>query len=231
MQLAALAYDPVLAHVGHARGGQIEAVALVVDLAANLPDDRPTVMVAADDPDALRRLLDGESWPARAIWSAARADFVPVLERALGGRASARRGVRYYIGGQGLPHAGVTRQIEIADCEALDLTPCALSASALRNWIRRGWRVFGAVRDGALVCHALAAYPIGDTEEVSAVFTAPAARRQGLATAVAAAAADDIRARGGRPVYVCNRSNTASRAVAEKLGMALLYETAEIEID
>ncbi|HWQ16108.1 MAG TPA: GNAT family N-acetyltransferase [Roseiflexaceae bacterium] len=252
MPLAALAYDPLQALLGAARGGALAALALVVDLAANLPDDRPTVMVAADDEDALARLLAGGTWPSAAIWTTSRPELLRALERLLGRPADPARGLRYYvtakaarppeltenrgprtgIRGRSAIGAGVqVRPLVAEDADALDLAPCALSPAALRSWLRRGWRVFGAVRGGALLAHALAAYPLADTEEVSAVFTAPRARRQGLASAVAAAAIADITGRGRRAIYVTRKTNIASRRVAERLGMALMFETWEIVTD
>jgi hypothetical protein len=265
MPLAALAYDPVRSCLAAERDGTLTAVALVVELAANLPDDRPTVMAAADDEDALARLLDGDAWPAAAIWSTSRADLLAALERLLGRSADPARGLRYYItagalagtsppgrsgsaearasttddgrpttspssvvGGRWSRQRVLVRPIVAEDADALDLSPCALSPAALRSWLRRGWRVFGAVRGGALLAHALAAYPLGDTEEISAVFTAPRARRRGLASAVAAAALADICGRERRAVYVTSKANLASRRVAERMGMGLMFETWEI---
>jgi GNAT superfamily N-acetyltransferase len=228
MLLGALTYDPVLAHLGQGRGDALVAVALVVDLAANLPDDRPTIMVAADDEAALTRLVAGRDWPEQAIWTSSRPELVRELERLHRRTREPRRGLRYYVGGTPAPHAALVRRITDADADSLDLTPCALSPTALRHWLRRGWRVFGAVRGEALLCHALAAYPLGDTEEVSAVFTAPTARRQGLARAVISATITDIQARALRPVYVAAVANHASRRLAEGLGMTLLHESGEI---
>jgi GNAT superfamily N-acetyltransferase len=234
MHLGALLYDPVEAYLGAQRNGQLVAVALVVDLAANLPDDRPTVMVAADDAEALALLIHGREWPAQAIWCLSDLALTNELEHLLGRRCDARRGLRYYTAAAdapiGLPNADLVRRITIEDADTLDLAPCALSPTALRNWLRRGWRVFGAVRSGALLCHALAAYPIGDTEEISAVFTAPQARRQGLARAVVAATLSDIRSRRQRPVYIAAVRNLPSRRLAEGLGMTLLYQTSEIMV-
>lgn len=228
MLLGALAYDPVEACFGVSHGGRLAAVALVVDLAANLPDSRPTIMVAADEPAALERLVSAGSWPAAAIWTAARPELVGALERLLGRAADPHGGVCTYVGWQTAPPGELVRRITEADADALDLRPCGLSPVALRGWLRCGWRMFGVVRGTALLSHALAAYPLGDTEEIAAVFTAPAARRQRLASAVAAAAGADIQGRGRRPVYVAARANRASRRVAERLGMALIHETREI---
>jgi GNAT superfamily N-acetyltransferase len=231
MPLGALAYDPVQAHLGEMRAGELVAVALVVDLAANLPDDRPSIMVAADDVAALTSLVNGREWPPQAIWCVADPALVPELERLLRRRCDPRRGLRYYIAGtppQSVAGSDLVRRITMEDADNLDLAPCALSPTALRNWLRRGWRVFGAVRAGALLCHALAAYPLGDTEEISAVFTAPAARRQGLARAVVAATLADIHDRGRRPVYIAAVRNLPSQRLAEGLGMTLLYQTSEI---
>jgi GNAT superfamily N-acetyltransferase len=137
--------------------------------------------------------------------------------------------VRYYSAAAMAEQPGApVRRITFDDAEATDLSPCGLSPTALRGWLRRGWRMFGIVRDGALLCHALAAYPLADTEEVSAVFTAPAARRRGLAAAVVAATAADILRRGRRPIYVTTRSNRASRRVAEGLGFGLIGEWWEV---
>src|SRR5205085_10542013 len=143
------------------------------------------------------RLLARDDWPTPATWAIHRRDLLAALEERLGAAHDPERGLQYAIAltPPQRPHP-LVRQLTMADADALDLAPCSLSPTALRNWLRRGWRAFGAVRRGALLCHALAAYPIGDTEEVAAVYTAPQARRQGLASAVAAAAIADIAARG-----------------------------------
>ncbi|MFO7170166.1 MAG: GNAT family N-acetyltransferase [Chloroflexota bacterium] len=229
MLLAALAYDPVRAQVGVERGGALAAAALVVELGDGGREERPTIMVAADDAEALGQLVRAHDWPLPAVWSVARPDLLAELERLLGRARSRWRGVRAYVAASP-PQVGgpAVRSITLADADALDLAPCSLGPTALRNWLRRGWRMFGVVQGGALVCHALAAYPVLDTEEVSAVFTAPRWRRRGLARAVVAATIGDIVGRGRRAVYVAGRSNIASQAVAEGLGMAPLFETWEI---
>ena len=231
MLLGAMAYDPVQAYLGAERDGRLAAAALVVDLAANLPDDRPTVMVAADDPAALAQLVGGEAWPEKAIWSTGRPELLAELERLLGRRSDPARGLRYYIASQAPSHQiARVRRITMDDADELDLSPCALSPTALRSWLRRGWRMFGAVQGNTLLCHALAAYPIADTEEVSAVFTAPRARRRGLARAVVATTIADIVRRGSRAVYVTSKTNVASQRVAEALRLAPLQETWEVVI-
>jgi hypothetical protein len=242
MHLGALGYDPLRAIVGLRRAGRLAALALVVEQAGALPDPRPTVMVAADDQQALAALLAGGPWPERSVW-AADAALCLDLERVLGSRRNSLRGLAFY--GAEQPEDGrrlaiapppptldqvSVRQLSDADA-TLDLSPCMLSPTALLGWMRHGWRVFGAVRGGALLAHALAAYPIGDSDEVAAVYTAGQARRAGLGAAVVAATIADIHARGRRAFYVASRGNLPSRRLAERIGLRPIGETGEIVAD
>lgn len=229
MLLGALMYDPVRCCFGTARGTELVAAGLVAALSGDLPSARPTVLLAADDSTALTGLFSFADLPASAIWSVSRRSLLAPLEQQLGARHNPQRGQRLYVADRVAERPGdLVRRIRSEDADTLDLSPCGLSPTALSNWLRRDWRMFGVVADGALLCHALAAYPLGDTEEISAVFTAPNARRRGLASAVVAATAADILRRGCRPIYVTARTNRASRRVAENLGFRPLGESWEI---
>lgn len=229
MHLGALAYEAVRSVYTVERDGALDALAIVV--AQHVPeiDDRPTIMLAASGAEAFARLLARHDWPAPAIWTAHRRDLLAALEQHLGSRHDPQRGMLYAIATTPphRPHPSV-RRLTPEDAGVLDLAPCSLSPTALCNWLKRGWRAFGCVERGALLSHALAAYPIGDTEEVSAVYTAPAARGQGLASAVAAATIADIAAHQRRAIYVTSKTNIASQRVAAGLGLTPLFETWEI---
>jgi predicted GNAT family acetyltransferase len=240
--LGALEYDTIKGLYGVRRAGALAGVIVVTEQSWAHNDAAMTMMAAADDADALTDLLAQADWPRAAIWSVRRRGLLPVLEDITGAASDPERGVIYFVAqsvSERIREAArsyakadaadaLVRQLTIADADLLDLTPCSLSAVALRNWIKRGWRVFGAVESDALLGHALAAYPIADTEEVAAVFTAPDARRRGIASALAAAAIADITARGLRAIYVTKKHNIASRRVATRLGLTQLFETWEI---
>lgn len=230
LQLAALEYDPVEMIWGLRRASALAALALVCEPEGPFSRQRAPVLLDAQDAAALAELLDRADWPARPRWVLHRADLLPTLERFCGLAHRPHEGVYQYMLAQPPERRGplLVRQLALEDADSLALAPCALSPLALRNWIKRGWRVFGAVADGVLLGHALAAYPVGQTEEVAAVFTAPAVRRRGIASAVVAATAADILARGHRATYVCRKTNRASQHVAEGLGFRLLAETWEL---
>lgn len=229
MFLGALDFEIVRSISAVERDGALAALALVVEQHGPLPDAWPTVMVTADDADALMALLESFERPARAAWSTHQPELLPILEDRLGRPRDPLRGLLYYIVERPprRPHR-LVRRITASDADVLDLEPCSLSPTALRNWLKRGWRIFGVVESGRLLSHALAAYPIGDTEEVAAVYTAQQARGQGLASAVVAAAIDDILARDHRAIYATTRTNIASQNVAKGLGLAPLFETWDI---
>lgn len=229
MFLGALDFEIVRSVHGSERDGTLAALALIVEQHGPLPDVWPTIMLLAADADALVSLLELQDWPARATWSTRQPDLLPVLEEQLGMPHDPLRGLLYYIveQPQQRPHR-LVRRLTIDDADMLDLEPCSLSPTAMRNWLKRGWRIFGAVESGQLLCHALAAYPIGDTEEVAAVYTARQARGQGLASAVVAATIADIIGRGHRAIYATTKTNIASQNVAKGLGLAPLFESWDI---
>ena len=79
----------------------------------------------------------------------------------------------------------------------------------------------GILRDGVLVSAAWAMPdPAGDegVREI-ALETAPACRRQGMASAAAATLVRDLLLAGKRPIYRCAEGNAASMAVACTLGL------------
>jgi GNAT superfamily N-acetyltransferase len=86
--------------------------------------------------------------------------------------------------------------------------PAGLAASGM---------AWGAFDDGRPVAVAAAFY-VGRAHEEVGVVTEPGQRGQGLSTACAAALIGDIRARGRRPSWTTSPDNTASRAVAARLG-------------
>lgn len=228
--LGSLLYEPVEQFWGLRRAGKLYALGMVVAAEANIPESLPNVMLHAPDSDDMLQLLQAD-WPSEAVWTVHRAELLAPLEQQLGEQHDPERGVRYFIANDThKPANNVARPLGSDDVK-LDLSPCSLGSIALSYWLMRGWRVYGVAEDGRLLGHALAAYPIGDTEEVAAVFTAPEARRRGIASACAAAVIADIQARGKRAVYVSRKNNHASIAVAQGLGMLPLLETWEIVVN
>lgn len=230
--LTALEYEPIETVHAVARDGGLVALALVLEPEGPPSRRRSAVLLDARDEAALVALLARGDWPADVQWVTHRRALLATLASHAGVRPVSDGGLRQYIATRAVDAPRVlVRQLVLEDADALALAPCALSPVALRNWIKRGWRVFGAVADGVLLGHALAAYPVGDVDEVAAVFTAPHARRRGIARSVVAAALADIVARGRRATYVCKKTNIASQRVAEGLGFVPLLETWEFDQD
>lgn len=227
--LCALRYDTPQRMYGVRQDGALAALALITADFGARPGYQMTILLAADSPGALTALLAQEQWPPEAVWTATRPDLAPPVERLIGRSRDPQQGLIYYLAeaAPSRPHPWV-RQIAAADADRLDLSPCGLSATALRNWVQLGWRVFGAVDRGRLVSHALAGYAVVESEEVASVFTAPSHRGQGLAAAVVAATIADILGRTGAARYVTSRQNLSSQRVAASLDLPLLLETWEI---
>lgn len=73
------------------------------------------------------------------------------------------------------------------------------------------------VVDGRAVSVAVPFY-VGERHELIGVVTESAYRRRGLSTACAPALAVDVRGRGRTPLWTTSPDNTASLAVAARLG-------------
>jgi GNAT superfamily N-acetyltransferase len=240
MHLGALRYDPVQAMVAVVEHSQVKALALLVTEAGALPDPKPTMLIATHDPAMIEPLLAWRERPERCVLAVADPRLAMRLEQLLQARTAPMRGLAYYGAEHATTHVPLTlrppptpsgmivRRLHELDCTELDLLPCGLSSTALRGWLRLGWRVFGAIEGSTLLAHALAAYPLGESDEVAALYTAGRARRRGIGSAVVTAVIDDSRARGRRAFYVASRHNRASRQLAEQLGLRLLTETYEI---
>jgi GNAT superfamily N-acetyltransferase len=247
MHLGALLYDQVRMIIGLRNQGLLKALVMVVDYAGALPNPRPTMMAAADDPAALLQLAElgreRGTWPDHGVWAVAIPALRDALESWLGIRHSPARGLNFY----GTEHPDgsaitltkpalhapdvVARSLNDTDATTLDLRPCNLSPTALRGWLRQGWRVFGVIQHNTLLAHALAAYPIGDSDEIAAVFTAAHVRRRGVGAAVVSAVIEDSRRRGRRAFYVAYRTNLASCGLAERMGLAHIAQTWELVIE
>ena len=228
--LGAVLFEPIEAIHGLRHGDALAALGLIVVPEVNIPDALPTVLLAASDEDALTALLRSVDWPQQATWVAHTALLRGLLEQRLAMPRTSGNGLVYFGRTTPVPLPKLpARELGTDDME-LDLSPCNLGTIALSFWMLRGWRVFGLVEGQRLLGHAVAAYPIADTEEVSAVFTAPEARQRGVASACCAVAIADICARGKRAVYVSRKRNRASIRVAEGLGMQRLFETWEFEV-
>ena len=103
-------------------------------------------------------------------------------------------------------------------CRITPEQPTLLTHSSAELAETGGW---GILRDGLLVSAAWAMPDsTGDkgAREI-ALETAPAYRRQGLATAAAAALICDLFSAELRPIYRCAEDNAASMAVARALGL------------
>ena len=242
--------QPATVHAAHALFAQLGHVAL--PLIAALTYDTPldirmvpgaaalicvpptvsrqpaSIWVAAADHEALLALLGQGGWPP-ARWYVCQPEQRALLEAYLGCTHRPERDELLFVahGGSALPHP-LVRPLALADVQQVQLDPCGLSPTALRHWIWRGWRFFGAVESGRLLCHALAAYPLAQSDEIAAVFTAPEARGRGLATAVVAAIRADIHGRGRFARYLVRRNNHASVRIANRLGMQLVATISEI---
>ena len=227
--LGSLIFEPLEQLRGVRQGDTLVALAVVVPGEANVPGALPSVLTDALDDVALHALVNAGGYPQHAVWNVQQPNYRMLLEHMFGQQHDESRGVVYFIADTAMPEQRVRARQLLAGDTTVDLAPCNLGAMALSYWILRGWHVFGVVEDGRLLGHAVASYPIADTEEVAAVFTAPEARRRGVASACAAAAITNIRERGKRAVYVSRKNNAASIAVAEGLGMRRLCETWEIE--
>jgi hypothetical protein len=198
-------------------------------------------MATAETPDLLIELAERGCWPDPCVWAFGELRLRAALEEQFGTPHIPERGVLFFgaedTDGQPLPlqvRPPALDRIEVRRLterdEALDLEPCLLSPTALRGWLRQGWRLFGAIQGRSLLAHALAAYPIGDSDEVAAVYTAAQARRRGLASCVAAAVISDARGRDRRAFYIASRTNQASQAVALGLGLRQIAETWEMPV-
>ncbi len=96
---------------------------------------------------------------------------------------------------------------------------------SVQAYLDNGWGV-GAVRDGQLICWCTAEYVSSDSCGIG-IETAASARRQGMATAAAAAFVRRCWDRGIVPHWECWQDNVPSVKIAEKLGFQKL-ETSEV---
>lgn len=144
--LGAIEYDTVRGFYGVRRGGELAGLIVVIEQPWTHNDASFTVMVTSDD-DGPANLLAQADWPRAAVWSTRQRALLPALEEFTGAAHDPGRGVVYFVA-QSVPerlHA-LVRQLTIDDADTLDLSPCSLSPVALRNWIKRGWRVFWRYR-------------------------------------------------------------------------------------
>ncbi|NOK59074.1 MAG: hypothetical protein GFH27_549349n69 [Chloroflexi bacterium AL-W] len=228
--LGMLDYEAVQAIYGIEHRDILTGIAIVSNPLAMLTDNPPTIAFSIAEEHALPELLQQRDWPKPSIWSTHQPHILAQLETWLESRHDPARGALYYIAPTLQPSQAhpLVRRLTWEDADQLDLSRCSLKATTLRHWMRRGWRIFGAVDGSTLLSYAMAAYPIGDTEEVASVFTAPHVRGHGLARAVVTATVSDIQSRGMRAIYATKKTNLASQGVAMGLGMRLRLETWEI---
>ena len=93
------------------------------------------------------------------------------------------------------------------------------SLAELSQFFADGARSFTIFDHDQPVCMCFIYRNFDDIWEIAGVRTVEAARRQGHARRVVTAALSAILARGGRPRYVTERTNTASIRLAESLGL------------
>ncbi|WP_433279831.1 GNAT family N-acetyltransferase [Pseudonocardia xinjiangensis] len=125
------------------------------------------------------------------------------------------------------PPARDVRLLTAADAPAL----AALDQDSA--WIHETWGgpealaaaevAYGATAGGGFASVAVPFYVGGGHEDIGVV-TVPAQRRRGLSTACAAALIADVRARGRTPTWTTSPDNTASLAVAARLGFVPVRE-------
>ena len=227
--LGMLDYEMVQDIYGIAHNGDLKGLAILSNPIAMLTETPPTIALSIAEESVLSELLHLRDWPIPAIWSTHQRHILTHLEAWLEHRHDPDRGTLCYLAPALRPlDQPLVRRLAWEDADQLELALCSLKASTLRHWMRRGWRLFGAVDRSTLLSYAMAAYPIGDTEEVASVFTAPRVRGQGFARAVVTATVRDIQSRGLRAVYATKKTNLASQMVAAGLGMQPLLETWEI---
>jgi len=124
-----------------------------------------------------------------------------------------------------LPAAPEVRLLTEADTAVVVASSTPWGLEGFTDALRHGYRPFGVVRGERVLARAMAAYTTGYTEEVSAVWTAPAWRGKGLATIVAATVAADILSRVPLATYTVRPFNLASQRVAAKTGFVLDHRT------
>jgi ribosomal protein S18 acetylase RimI-like enzyme len=128
-----------------------------------------------------------------------------------------------------LPTPGV-RPLTMADAPVMAASATLWGRLGLVDALRAGFRPFGIVQGARVVACAMAANVTEWTEEVMSVWTAPRHRGRGFATAVVAATAADIIARGKIATYVAAVTNHASQRVAAKVGFRRAYDIAPYRI-
>ncbi len=124
-----------------------------------------------------------------------------------------------------LPVSPEVRLLTDADTAIVAASGTPWGLEGFTDALRHGYRPFGVVDGERVVARAMAAYTTGHTEEVSAVWTAPAWRGKGLATAVTASVAADILTRVPLVTYTVRPFNLASQRVAAKVGFVLDHQT------
>lgn len=224
-----LDYEMVQDIYGVTHSGHLKGLAILSNPIAMLTETPPTIALSIAEESVVSELLHLRDWPIPAIWSTHQPHILTQIEAWLEHRHDPDRGALYYLAPAFQPlDQPLVRRLVWEDADQLDLAPCSLKASTVRHWMRRGWHLFGAVDRSTLLSYAMAAYPVGDIEEVASVFTAPPARGQGFARDVVTATVLDIQSRGLRAIYATKKTNLASQRVAVGLNMQPLLETWEI---
>ncbi len=192
-------------------------------------DDRLTARFATEDAGALDALIAAVPRAVSRI-AVQRVWMLPALQAAF--RLIPEDDPEILFSLTTLPRqtASDTRLLTLADAPMMAASATLWGRTGLVDAVRAGFRPFGIVREGRVVACAMAANVTAWTEEVMSVWTAPRHRGKVLATAVVAATAADIIARGKIATYVAAVSNHASQRVAEKVGFRRAYDIATYRI-
>jgi ribosomal protein S18 acetylase RimI-like enzyme len=192
-------------------------------------DDHLTARIATDDADVLEALLAAVPRGVSRI-VVQRGWMLPALDATFHLAPEDEPETVFILATMPkLPAPGV-RLLTMTDAPMMAASATLWGRTGLVDALRAGFRPFGIVRGDRVVACAMAANVTDWTEEVMSVWTAPRYRNEGLATAVVAATATDIIARGKSAIYVAAVTNRASQRVAEKVGFRSAYEIAAYRI-
>jgi ribosomal protein S18 acetylase RimI-like enzyme len=182
-----------------------------------------TARIATDDPDALSALIRAIP-PGTTRFVVERAWMLPMLAARLRLIPEDDPETLFSLATMPtLPAPGV-RLLAMADAPMMAASATLWGRMGLIDALRAGFRPFGIVHGARVIACAMAANVTDWTEEVMSVWTAPRHRNEGFATAVVAATAADIIARGRIATYVASVTNGASQRVAEKVGFQRAYD-------
>ncbi|MHC4134226.1 MAG: GNAT family N-acetyltransferase [Planctomycetota bacterium] len=173
------------------------------------------------DADALWRLLQhARGWRCINVSCECSESLASILGRGLGCRVRPIGDV-YHVLERRAPsvHHTAVRLLAPEDLALLEVAPPEVQGAGYENAaaMLRDGVVAGAVVAGRLVCIAHTSARTDRFADVG-VFTLPAHRGRGLATAAGSLVVDRLPGEGQTPVWSCGEDNWASLRVAQKLG-------------